>query len=94
MGHFLRPKATVLPESALIPKANLLEPPPERFTHEVKAAQPYYYGKSADAAHPDGTFEAGAKVAVLGHDRRPLCRVADARGLSVFTAFEGLAALP
>ena len=93
MGNFLRPKATVLPESALIPKANLVEAPPGGFTHEVKAAQPYYYGKSAGAAHPDGTFEAGAKVALLAHDRGSLCRVADARGLSVYTEFEGLAAL-
>ena len=94
MGHFLRPKAAVLPESALIPKGNLLKAPPGRFTHEVRAAQPYYYGKSADTAHPDGSFQAGAKVAMLAHDRGPLCRVADARGLSVYTAFEGLAALP
>lgn len=92
MGQFLRPKASVLPESALIPKANLVKAPPGRFTHEVKAAQPYYYDKTS--AQTDGMFEAGTKVAVLRNDPGPLCRVADARGLSVFTAFEGLAAIP
>ena len=93
MGRFLRPKAKVLPDSALIPQANLLDRPPARFTHRVKAAQPYYYGDKA-TAHGDGTFEAGARVAVLGQEHRPLCRVADARGLSVFTAFDGLVVLP
>ena len=92
MGRFLRPKAKVLPDSALIPKDNQLERPPARFTHKVKTAQPFFYEDSTSSP-AGGSFEAGTRVALLGHGRGPLCRVADASGLSVFTAFDGLAAL-
>ena len=92
MGTFLRPKAKVLPASAMLPEANRLERPPARFTHKVKAAQPYFYDESA-ARPADGRFAAGTKVALLDRGQGPLCRVADARGLSVYTARDGLAAL-
>ena len=90
MDHMLRPKATVLPESALVPERNLIQPPPNRFTHEVKSEQPYYYAASTPARAPDGTFPAGTKVLLLVHDGGSLCHVADACGLYVVTPFKGL----
>jgi len=85
-----RPKATVLPDSALVPERNLLHTPPNRFTHEVKAEQPYYYSSPNQATPADGTFPAGTKVVLLAHDGGAVCYVADARGLYVATAFKGL----
>jgi len=90
MGRMLRPRATVLPESALVPERNLLQPPPNKFTHKVIADQPYYYATPGEKDAPDGTFPAGTKVVVLSHDGSSICDVADSRGLRVVTAFNGL----
>jgi len=90
VDHMMRPKAIVLPESAQVPDRNLLQPPPNQFTHEVKAEQPYYYIGPHQAAPPEGKFPAGTKVVLLTHDGGLVCRVADARGLCVATAFGGL----
>jgi hypothetical protein len=89
----LRPKATVLPDPALVPSANL-KPPPRRFTHEVVAEQPFYYDcdAAADAA-PAGHFAPGTRLRMLEHDAGPLCLVQDRSGLCVVTAFAGLRAL-
>jgi hypothetical protein len=86
----LRPKASVLPDSAQLPGRNLIQPPPNQFTHEVRAEQPYYYDGPHQDAPPEGTFRAGTKVVLLEHDGGPVCRVADGRGLYVATAFDGL----
>jgi hypothetical protein len=91
MPRMLRPKATVLPDSALVPSANL-RPPPKRFTHEVVAEQPFRY-VAADGP-PDGCFAAGTRLLLLEHGDEPLCRVQDRNGLCVLTAFAGLRALP
>lgn len=92
MGRILRPKATVLPKSALVPEENLAQPP-AHFTHEVVAEQPYFYAEAGRSRTPDGTFAAGTKVQLLSHDQGELCRVVDGQGLRVSTAFEGLRAL-
>jgi hypothetical protein len=89
MDRMRRPKATILPDSALVPEKNL-QPPPTEFTHEVIADQPYYYSSPQQATPPDGTFPAGTKVKLLAHDRGPMCQVLDARGLCVTTACSGL----
>ncbi len=94
MEHFIRPKATVLPDSATIPDANLIRPAPDRFSHRVRAPQPYYYASPRNDDAPDGTFDTGAEVVVLSHAGGRWCHVADARGLHVVTAFDGLQALP
>jgi hypothetical protein len=94
MPRFLRPKASVLPESALIPAANLVQPAPTRFTHALRAAQPYHYSEPAPGQAPDGEFEAGTKLALQGHVVGPWCHVVDGRGLSVVTALAGLVPLP
>ena len=92
MDKIIRPKAAVLPESALVPEQNMVQPPPKQFTHEVVVEQPYYY-VGPQHSTPQGNFPAGTKVAMLAHESGPLCRVADGRGLSVFTAFDGLRVL-
>lgn len=88
--HFIRPKSTVLPASALVPPQNLLRPAPNRFTHELRREQPYYYEVPRHGATPDGVFDAGTPVVLLRHDGTAMCHVADGRGLYVLTAFDGL----
>lgn len=89
MPRMLRPRATVLPDSALAPSANL-KSPPRRFTHEVAAEQPFR-DAAADPA-PAGHFAAGTPLPLLEHGDGPLCRVQDRHGLCVMTAFAGLRA--
>jgi hypothetical protein len=90
-GRFLRPKSKVLPASALIPAANLIEPPPNSFTHRVDKPQPYWYQAPATPAAPgDGMFGAATSVLLMGAHDAELCRVADGRGLYVLTARDGL----
>ena len=74
----------------MIPEQNLLRPPPDHFTHEVKLEQPYYYVGPQQAAPPEGDFAKGTKVVLLKHDGGPNCHVVDGRGLYVVTAFKGL----
>jgi hypothetical protein len=90
MPRMLRPKATVLPDSALVPSANL-RPPPKHFTHEVVAEQPFRY--AAADTEPAGHFAPGTPLLLLEHGQDPLCRVQDRSGLCVVTAFAGLRAL-
>ncbi len=93
MDHMLRPKATVLPESAMVPDRNILQPPPTQFTHEIIAEQPYYFTSPQQAAPPEGKFPAGTKLLLLSHGKGPMCEVADGQGLRVATAFDGLRSL-
>jgi len=90
MEHIIRPKATVLPESAMLPEENLVQPAPTRFTHEVKADQPYYYAVPHSADSPDGTFPAGTQVVLMPHHEGPMCQVVDGQGLRVVTRLAGL----
>jgi hypothetical protein len=78
MGKFLRPKAEVLPDNAIVPEKNLISPAPNQFTHELTRPEPYYYS-SAQRRPPDGEFPAGTRV-VLVH-RGDRCRVVDGRGI-------------
>jgi hypothetical protein len=94
VDQFLRPNAVVLPESATIPEANLVLPAPDAFSHRVARAQPYFYAVPRRARAPDGTFDAGTQVLVLKSTRGRWCHVADARGLRVVTARDGLEELP
>ena len=93
MDHMKRPKAKVLPDSSLVPASALIQPPPNRFTHVLKAEQPYRYAGSKPSGEADGTLPPGAKVVLLSHEGGPECHVIDGRGLHVVTAFDGLAAL-
>ena len=94
MPRMLRPDATVLPESALVPDANL-KPPPTRFTHQVVAEQPFHYTAAQAGDVPDGRFAPGTQLLLLEHgDGHPLCWVQDGRGVCAVTPFAGLRALP
>ena len=81
MEGFIRPKAVVLSDDSLVPKKNIISPPPNQFTHEVLRPQPYFFGKAR--TKPDGVFPAGTKVVLLVFDRSKYSRVADGRGLYV-----------
>jgi len=83
MEGFLRPKATVLPESALIPEKNLISPAPNQFTHRLMREQIYYYDMAREGVPPDGLLPAETKVVLLVHDGGERCRIADGRGLYV-----------
>jgi len=88
----IRPKVTVLPDSAQLPDRNVLKPAPNQFTHEIVAEQPYYYMGIDQTAAPEGTFAQGTKVVLLRHDDNE-CWVADGRGLYVATSCSGLGLL-
>ena len=90
MDRMTRPPVTVLPDSAEIPRENLLDVPPTYFTREVTAEQPYYWSPLQSASPPAGSFRAGTKVVLLSRGRGGLCRVADSQGLAVMTPFAGL----
>jgi len=49
MKGMLRPAQTVMPASALEPKAAVVSPAPNRFTHAVRAPQPFYVGDVVNA---------------------------------------------
>ena len=85
IDRVIRPKAVVLPDSALLSN---------RFTHEVVAAQAYFDVRPTPAARPDGFFAVHSKVVLLDHVAGPQCRVADEHGKPVYTAFAGLRRLP
>lgn len=91
MKGFVRPDAVVLPESAVVPDKNIIRPAPNRFTHELARAQPFYYDESSRGCAPDGELPAGTRVVLLVHDEGdPFCRVADGRGLYVEVEYKSL----
>jgi hypothetical protein len=89
----LRPEFVVLGEGALVPEANVVRPPPTRFTHELMVDEPYYLDRPDRAAEADGVMRAGTRVALLeqSDDR---CRVVDGSGLSVDVRRASLRELP
>ena len=80
-GRMLRPRAVVLPDSALLAGAD---------THEVVAAQPYYRAAPKARSVPAGSFAKGTKVRMIAHAGGPMCRVALRDGKPVYTAYVGL----
>jgi hypothetical protein len=90
---YLRPESQVLGEGSLVPPENQLRPPPNRFTHRLAEAEPFYFASREGSGAPDGHFEAGTEVVLLRHDGGPRCRVADGRGLYVEVACASLTEL-
>jgi hypothetical protein len=82
MKGFVSTDASVLDDSAIIPDKNLIKPPPNKFTHELKRQEPYYYSEIKKTKEPDGEFAAGTKV-LLVREEKDHCRVADEQGLYV-----------
>ena len=91
--RMLRPEPRVLADEALVPDANVISPPPNRFTHELVRDEPYRLDRPVRAHAPDGVLEAGSSVVLLV-DGPELCRVVDASGLYVEVSRDGLRPLP
>ena len=89
MKGILRPAQTVMPPSALEPKADVVSPAPNRFTHVVRARQPFYVG-SVLTGESSGTLPAGARVVLMVRGKGDVARVVDRRGRYVTTSFKGL----
>jgi hypothetical protein len=89
MKGMLRPAQTVMPPSALEPKAGTVSPAPNRFTHVVRARQPFYVG-SVLTGEAGGTLPAGARVVLMVRGKGDVARVIDRRGRYVATSFKGL----
>jgi hypothetical protein len=92
-GTMLRPAARVLPDRTLVPEANLVRPPPNRFTHELVVDEAYRFERPERAGEPDGVLPAGTPVAVL-IEGRERCRVVDGSGLYVEVRRASLRKLP
>jgi hypothetical protein len=89
----LRPKPVVLGEEALVPDRNVIDPPPNRFTHSLTEDEPYRFDRPETRGEFDGTLPAGTPVTLLveGPER---CRVVDGRGLYVEVRRASLRELP
>jgi hypothetical protein len=93
LGRMLRPEPVVLGEEALVPDRNVIEPPPNRFTHVLTNDEPYRFDRPEHRREADGVLAAGTPVALLvdGPER---CRVVDGRGLYVEVSRASLRELP
>ena len=81
---FIRPEAKVLPRESLVPAESLIQPPPNRFTHETVARTPFSYAGSRKSSGQDGELSAGTKVVLLRADPDgDRASVVDANGLYV-----------
>lgn len=80
-GVVRRPKPSVLSDDALVPEANLIRPPPNRFTHELAVDEPYRFD-GPEQGDPVGVLGAGTPVVLLAEEPDG-CRVVDGRGLYV-----------
>jgi hypothetical protein len=89
MKGMLRPAQTVMPASALTSEPVVVSPPPNRFTHAVRARQPFFAGATA-TGEPAGVLPTGAKVVLMVRGAGDLARVIDRRGRYVTTSFKGL----
>src|SRR4029453_9727920 len=89
-GPFTRPKAVVLGDTAIVPRGNLIQPPPNQFTHELRKSQAYYYARAEGAARPDGELSPGTEGVLFVPGGVPYCRVVDGQGLYVETEYENL----
>jgi hypothetical protein len=76
-----------LRDEALIPPANQLKPPPNRFTHRLREAAPFFYDAAAAAhGHSAGQWPARTELLLMADDGGPWVQVADAQGLYVLVA--------
>lgn len=92
-GRMLRPEPVVLGEEALVPDRNVVDPAPNRFTHELTEDEPYRFDRPEPSDEFDGVLAAGTPVVLLvdGPER---CRVVDGRGLYVEVRCASMRELP
>jgi hypothetical protein len=85
MGHFLRPSPVVLPGNALVPDKNVLQPPPNQFTHRLRERTPFYFEAGGEGT-PSGYLEKGSRVILMrqGEEQQD-CWVGTEQGLYVRT---------
>jgi hypothetical protein len=93
MKGVLRPAQMVLPNSALTSEPVVVSPPPNHFTHVVRARQPFYAGATL-TGEAGGTLPARAKVVLMVRGKGDACRVIDRKGRYVTTSCKGLEPLP
>ena len=89
-GVMLRPEARVLPDEALVPAAEVVSPPPDRFTHELVTDEPYRREGDSD---PEGVLRAGTRVVVRA-EGAARCRVVDGGGISIEVKRSSVRRLP
>ncbi len=82
----------VLGDDALVPERNRMTAP-ERFTHELSVAQPYFYEIPSGGRAADGKLAARARVQLV-RDEGEFSWVVDEAGVLVVTQRAGLAPLP
>lgn len=90
MEQFTRPEVNVLPDESLIPERNLIIPPPNQFTHELKNSQLFYYNGAQQGFPPDGELPKKTKVVLFRYEGGNYCRVIDGQGLYVEIEFNSL----
>ncbi|HET7229835.1 MAG TPA: hypothetical protein VFJ16_07530 [Longimicrobium sp.] len=90
MKEILRPDATVLPDSSLVPGNRLVEPTPNQFTHELNGAADYWYFEPDGDTPPAGELPSGTRVVLMRHDGGRTSWVVDGRGLYVAVDFARL----
>jgi hypothetical protein len=88
----VRPAARVLAADALVPAANLVEPPPNKFSHVLTRDEPYHYGSDMKAP-PNGELRQGTPVLLVSDDGHH-ARVIDEHGLYVRVRTDSLRAHP
>jgi hypothetical protein len=69
---------------------NIIQPPPNQFTHELTQDEPYYFIGPQQQSPPDGTFSSGTKVVLMVYDGGSYGRVADGEGVYAVTAYNSL----
>jgi hypothetical protein len=82
MKGIKRPAATVLPDTAAVPPANI-RTPPVHFTHEVDGPAPFWFS-GAGAKDPDGNLRPGVQVILVSREGK-YAWITDERGLHVLT---------
>jgi hypothetical protein len=85
-----RPDLSILDDRSVIPDANLISPPPNRFSHAVAHDQPFFWEEPEAGEKPAGTFEAGHRLLLVREEEDGWCRVVDGQGLYVVTALASL----
>jgi hypothetical protein len=88
VGRFLRPPVEMVAPASLVPNSNLIQPRPNRFTHELVRDEPFRYSEAAEPAEPDGIFAKGTRVVLLVEGE--ICWVVDGSGLYVAIHGDGL----
>jgi hypothetical protein len=91
-GRMLRPEARVLGEEAVIPDEHVIRPPPNRFTHELRADEPYRFDMSGRPGETHGVLARGTPVLLL-REEGDRSRVVDGAGVYVEVPSSSLEAI-